>query len=143
MGVFIIIHINSQMKHNKLFFTGILFFHIFFSFAQVQVTIEAIVLDYSTRLPLEYVNIEFLNTSLRTTSNEQGKFTFQFEESSIGNEDEFRCTILGYDTIIVKASQLFKSLKNSNKIFLKSSDQNILKNKETIFGLVTSEFQPI
>lgn len=143
MGVFIIIHINSQMKHNKLFFTGILFFHIFFSFAQVQVTIEAIVLDYSTRLPLEYVNIEFLNTSLRTTSNEQGKFTFQFEESSIGNEDEFRCTILGYDTIIVEASQLFKSLKNSNKIFLKSSDQNILKNKETIFGLVTSEFQPI
>ena len=131
------------MTTNKLFFIGLLFFQTFVSSAQFQVTIEAFLLDNSTGSPLEFVSVEFLNTSLRTTSNDQGKFTFQFEESSIGNEDEFRCTLLGYETITVKASQLFKSLKNSNKIYLKLSNQNNLKNKETIVGLVSSESQPI
>ena len=131
------------MTTNKFFFIGLLFFQTFVSSAQFQVTIEAFLLDNSTGSPLEFVSVEFLNTSLRTTSNDQGKFTFQFEESSIGNEDEFRCTLLGYETITVKASQLFKSLKNSNKIYLKLSNQNNLKNKETIVGLVSSESQPI
>jgi tetratricopeptide (TPR) repeat protein len=92
-------------------------------FAQYQVTIEAFVLDKKTNQPIPYVNIGFIEKSIGTVSNEDGKFTLIYHEDIIGGKEFLQLSTLGYKTLKVRASQLVKFLTNTNKFYLESSPE--------------------
>jgi hypothetical protein len=61
------------MIKNK-FFIVLLSLTSFVVSAQYDVVIEAFILDYENKEPIPYVNIGFVEKSIGTVSNEQGKF---------------------------------------------------------------------
>ena len=106
------------MKHKQL--TLFLFFICLSTtiFAQYKVTIEAIILDKETQQPIPFVNVEYKETKIKTITDAEGKFELAYLEDAIGTENIFQCTVLGYEPLSVKSSQLFRLLQNSNKIYL-------------------------
>jgi len=86
--------------------------------AQYEVTIEAFVLDKETKQPIPYVNIGFIEKSIGTVSNEDGKFTLIYHEDIVGGKEFLQFSVLGYKTLKVRASQLVKFLTNTNKFYL-------------------------
>jgi len=90
-------------------------------FAQYEVTIEAVVLDKTTNQPIPYVNIGFIEKSIGTVSNEDGKFTLVYHEDIVGGKEFLQFSTLGYKTLKVRASQLVKFLTNTNKFYLEPS----------------------
>ncbi|MBE9490501.1 MAG: carboxypeptidase-like regulatory domain-containing protein [Bacteroidetes bacterium] len=112
-------------------------------FAQYQVTIDALVLDKKTKQPVPYVNIGFLNKTIKTITDNEGQFTLVYDEDNIVKKDIFQCIALGYEPIGVKASQLFKLLKNTNRIYLVPKKHTISKvvkkeyNDKTITSITT------
>jgi len=115
-------------------------------FGQYQVTIEAFVMDKSTKQPLEFANIKFQGKSINAISGENGQFTLVYDEEAIGDADVFQCSAFGYETLTVKAGLLFKLLTNSNKIFLKPKAFILGKSEEmkgNISGTVVGPSGPI
>ena len=134
------------MISKKLVFS--IFFICLFTgvFAQYQVTIEAFVFDKETKQPLQFANVEFEGKQIKAISEKDGKFTLVYDEASIGAEDFFLCSVLGYETLKVKANQLFRLLTNSNKIYLKPKpfiSGKTLGMSGNIYGKVISESGPI
>ena len=104
----------------------LVFFSIFLSanlFAQYRVTIEAFVLDKNTNQPIPYVNIGFVEKSIGTVSNEEGKFTLIYHDNTIGGKELLQFSALGYKTLKVRASKLAHFLTNTDKIFLEPSPE--------------------
>ena len=64
-------------------------------YAQYEVTIDAFVLDNTTGQPIPYVNIGFIEKSLGTVSNEEGKFTLTYHEDIIGGKELLQFSTLG------------------------------------------------
>jgi len=98
------------------------FLFLFFSttfFAQNQITIDAIVLDKETNQPIAYVNIGFKEKGIGTISNEEGEFFLTYDKSQIDKNDILIFSVLGFESIEIKASDLFPLLSNANKIYLK------------------------
>ncbi len=111
------------MRYKKLLFS--IFFVCFSTilFAQYEVTIEAFVLDKETNRPIPYVNIGFIEKSIGTVSNEEGKFTLVYHEDVIGGKEFLQFSTLGYKTLKVRASQLVNFLTNTNKFYLEASPE--------------------
>ena len=115
-------------------------------FAQYKVTIEAFVFDKETKQPLQFVNVEFEGKQIKAISDKEGMFALVYDEASVGAEDIFLCSVLGYETLKVKAAQLFRLLTNSNKIYLKPKP--FISGKTpgmsgNIYGKVVAESGPI
>ncbi|WP_370477512.1 carboxypeptidase-like regulatory domain-containing protein [Tamlana flava] len=88
------------------------------TFAQGIIKIEAFVLEKSTNKPLPYVNIGFLGKSIGTVSDETGKFYLEYDEDYIGEFEVLQFSSLGYETLQIKALELFSKLSKTNKIYL-------------------------
>jgi len=125
-------------------------------FAQYEITIEAQVLDYHSKQPIPYVNIEFTNKNLKTVTDINGYFSLTYDEAYVSKEDVLQFVTLGYTSEKVKASQFYKFLKNTNKIYLVSDElwspkdinNSIVKQEQAdttgnIHGTVISENKPL
>jgi tetratricopeptide (TPR) repeat protein len=115
-------------------------------FSQYKVTIEAFILDKETQQPIQFVNVEYKGTKIKTITDAEGNFELVYLEDAIGTENIFQCTVLGYEPLAVKSSQLFKLLQNSNKIYLNPKpfiSNNSDDAKGYIFGKISSNSQPI
>ena len=88
------------------------------TFSQDIIKIEAFVLEKHTNRPLPYVNIGFLGKSIGTVSDETGKFYLEYEEDYIGKFEVLQFSSLGYQTLQIKASELFSKLSKTNIIYL-------------------------
>lgn len=142
------------MKRTILFF--LVFCFNFSLFAQYEIKIEAQVLDYYSKQPIPYVNIEFANKDLKTVTDKNGFFILSYDEEYVINSDVLKFKTFGYKSQQVSASQFYKFLKNTNKIYLVPNDnlfqkttehivvsQNKTQNKGSIYGIVTSEDIPL
>ena len=89
------------------------------TYAQYEITIDALVIDQSTSKPLPYVNIGFIDKAVGTVSNEKGEFTLTYDESKITDTDVIQISSVGYQTIKLPAKGLYNLLSTTNKIYLK------------------------
>jgi hypothetical protein len=74
-------------------FTVFLFFS---GFAQQMTKIHGKVIDANTKEPLPFVNIRFLNTSIGSTTDFNGRFKL---ETQWGNED-LQASFVGYEPLV-------------------------------------------
>ncbi len=107
------------MRIKKIIFQLCLLFFSTALFAQNRITIYAFVLDKETNQPVAYVNVGFKEKGIGTISNEEGEFSLTYDESQIDKNDFLIFSVLGYETIQIKASDIFPLLSNVNKIYLK------------------------
>jgi hypothetical protein len=70
-------------------------------FAQYKVTIEAYLYDKETQQPLQFGNVEFIGTNIKAISDSDGKFVLVYLEEAVGPESIFKCSVLGYQNLIV------------------------------------------
>ncbi len=112
--------------------------------AQHQIVIDAVVLNEETGEHLQFVNINILNKEVKTISNINGKISLTYDENLVSKKDSIEFTKVNYTPIKVEISQLYKLLKNTNKIYLKPKkrvSKKVIDNKENnlgnIYGQVT------
>lgn len=105
-------------------------------FAQYTITMDAYVLDATTKEPIPYVNIQCVGKDIKTITDTSGKFTLAFDEELVTENDHFQFLTLDYDTLTVKMPKLSKYLNVSNKIYLTATKKESLEN--TISGTVFS-----
>jgi len=90
--------------------------------AQNQITIEATILDKSTKQPVLYANIGFVKKAIGTVSDEFGTFSLTYNENLIKSDEVFQISTLGYKTFKLKASKLYEMLISTNIIFLEPEE---------------------
>ncbi len=119
-------------------------------FAQYEINIEAFVFNKENAQHIPYVNIGVKGKTIKTITNKNGKFTLQFDEDVIAKTDIIQFYILGYKSQEVEASQFYRFLKNTNKIYLIPEDfiKQITADKTVIsqgniYGKITSDNLPI
>ena len=132
-----------------------IFLFVFIQFASsqennfVEVNLNASVLDYDTNKGIQLSEVKFLNKNIGALTNKEGDFNLNYLDRSIENTDIFVISAYGYDTIKTSAERLYKFLKNTNKFYLKkSNDATLWFNEETkkdnyLFGKVFSIKGPI
>ena len=87
--------------------------------AQYQITIDASVLDYETKQPIEYSEVGFYHKDVITLTDNQGKFQLLYNDELIDDQDLFIVRANGYQSLNINASQVYKFLRNTNKFYLK------------------------
>jgi len=96
-------------------------------FSQFQIVIDAYVIDKETNQPLPYTNIGFVNKNIKTIGDSNGKFTLIYDEEAIGKNDILQISALGYNSLQIRSTRLFKRLKNTNKIYLEPKKYALYK----------------
>ena len=87
--------------------------------AQYQITIDASVLDYETKQPIEYSEVGFYHKDIITLTDNEGKFQLLYNDELIDDQDLFIVRANGYQSLNINASQVYKFLRNTNKFYLK------------------------
>ena len=141
------------MQFLKKLFT---IFFILFSYALqaqqdnlVEINLSASVIDHSTKLPIPFSEVKYLNKNIGTLTDNEGKFTLNYFEDNVKADDIFQITANGYDTISTTADILYKFLNNTNKFFLKKTASSYdwfeddLNDENYIFGKIFSVKGPI
>jgi len=131
-------------------------FFILFSYALqaqqdnlVEINLSASVIDHSTKLPIPFSEVKYLNKNIGTLTDNEGKFTLNYFEDNVKADDIFQITANGYDTISTTAEILYKFLNNTNKFFLKKTASSYdwfeddLNDENYIFGKIFSVKGPI
>ena len=128
-------------------------FAIQFSYSQdtdfVEININAQVLDYESKTAIQFSEVKFLDKNIGALTNEEGKFSLNYLQRSIDNNDVFMISAYGYETIKTTANNLYKFLNNTNIFFLKKANNSSLWFNEEdtkdnyIFGKVFSVKGPI
>jgi tetratricopeptide (TPR) repeat protein len=136
----------------KVFFL-LTIFAIQFSYSQdtdfVEININAQVLDYESKTAIQFSEVKFLDKNIGALTNEEGKFSLNYLQRSINNNDIFMISAYGYETIKTTANNLYKFLNNTNIFFLKKANNSSLWFNEEdtkdnyIFGKVFSVKGPI
>jgi len=136
----------------KVFFL-LTIFAIQFSYSQdtdfVEININAQVLDYESKTAIQFSEVKFLDKNIGALTNEEGKFSLNYLQRSIDNNDIFMISAYGYETIKTTANNLYKFLNNTNIFFLKKANNlSLWFNEEDtkdnyIFGKVFSVKGPI
>ena len=136
----------------KVFFL-LTIFAIQFSYSQdtdfVEININAQVLDYESKTAIQFSEVKFLDKNIGALTNEEGKFSLNYLQRSINNNDVFMISAYGYETIKTTANNLYKFLNNTNIFFLKKANNSSLWFNEEdtkdnyIFGKVFSVKGPI
>ena len=125
-----------------------------FIFSQYQINIEATVLDQKTSKPISLANVNFKYTKIGAFTNKIGGFNLNYDEKLINENDVFVINAKGFKTIEIKASQLYKFLRNTNKFYLQRDEQTnswvndlslstIEESGPNLFGKVFSVSGPI
>ena len=87
--------------------------------AQYQITIDASVLDYETKQPIEYSEVGFYHKDIITLTDNEGKFQLLYNDELVDDQDLFILRANGYQSLNITASQVYKFLRNTNKFYLK------------------------
>ena len=87
--------------------------------AQYQITIDASVLDYETKQPIEYSEVGFYHKDIITLTDNEGKFQLLYNDELVDDQDLFVVRANGYQSLNITASQVYKFLRNTNKFYLK------------------------
>ena len=113
----------------------------------LQVAIDAFILDNSTKEPIAFAEIELLNKNLGTLSDHKGEFSLTFLQSKVEPETILEISSPGFNTISVKMERIYSFLKNTNKFYLKRNskhiDNTINESKQLVSGRIFSEETPI
>ena len=119
--------------------------------AQYQITIDASVLDYETKQPIEYSEVGFYHKDIITLTDNEGKFQLLYNDELIDDQDFFIVRANGYQSLNITASQVYKFLRNTNKFYLKPQQPKYSWNaefyddddSEFLYGKVFSVSGPI
>ena len=119
--------------------------------AQYQITIDASVLDYETKQPIEYSEVGFYHKDIITLTDNEGKFQLLYNDELIDDQDLFIVRANGYKSLNINASQVYKFLRNTNKFYLKPQQPKYTWNaefyddddSEFLYGKVFSVSGPI
>jgi len=115
----------------------------------IEININATVLDYDSQNEIPFSEVKFLNKNIGTISDNDGKFSLNYLQRSIKKNDIFMISAYGYDTIKTTADNLYKFLNNTNKFYLKKTNNSSLwfneedESDNFIFGKVFSVKGPI
>ena len=119
--------------------------------AQYQITIDASVLDYETKQPIEYSEVGFYHKDIITLTDNEGKFQLLYNDELVDDQDLFVVRANGYQSLNITASQVYKFLRNTNKFYLKPQQPKYSWNaefyddddSEFLYGKVFSVSGPI
>ena len=119
--------------------------------AQYQITIDASVLDYETKQPIEYSEVGFYHKDIITLTDNEGKFQLLYNDELVDDQDLFVVRANGYQSLNITASQVYKFLRNTNKFYLKPQQTKYTWNaefyddddSEFLYGKVFSVSGPI
>ena len=119
--------------------------------AQYQITIDASVLDYETKQPIEYSEVGFYHKDIITLTDNEGKFQLLYNDELVDDQDLFIVRANGYQSLNITASQVYKFLRNTNKFYLKPQQTKYTWNaefyddddSEFLYGKVFSVSGPI
>ena len=92
--------------------------------SQYQIKIKASILDKKTNKPISLANVSFKHTTIGAFTNNIGVFNLNYDEKLINDNDVFLINAKGFKTIEVKASQLYKFLRNTNKFYLERDENS-------------------
>ena len=113
----------------------------------LQVTIDAFILDYYTKEPIAFAEIELLNKNLGTLSDDSGKFSLTFLQRKVEPETILEISSPGFNVISVKMERVYSFLENTNKFYLirnsKHIENTINESKQLVSGKILSEETPI
>ena len=115
----------------------------------IEININASVLDYDSQNEIPFSEVKFLNKNIGAISDNDGKFSLNYLQRSIKKNDIFMISAYGYDTIKTTADNLYKFLNNTNKFYLKKTNNSSLwfneedESDNFIFGKVFSVKGPI
>ena len=115
----------------------------------IEININATVLDYDSQNEIPFSEVKFLNKNIGAISDNDGKFSLNYLQRSIKKNDIFMISAYGYDTIKTTADNLYKFLNNTNKFYLKKTNNPSLwfneedESDNFIFGKVFSVKGPI
>jgi|TARA_B100001094_G_scaffold195153_1_gene189137 tetratricopeptide (TPR) repeat protein len=90
----------------------------------VEVNLNAFVLDYTTQKAIPFVEVKIKNKNIGTLTDSDGKFSLNYFESNVDDDDVFQLTINSYDTLSTSVSRLYKFLNNTNKFYLNKINSN-------------------
>jgi len=107
-----------------LFFTFVLLSSVTL-FSQTDITVSGYIYDSETKKPLAYVNIGFVEKAVGTVSDESGFFELTYKSSKIGVNTILQISSIGYQTKKLAASEFYKQLARSNKIYLQPQPYNL------------------
>jgi len=118
------------------------------TYAQYQITIDAVLLDNHSKKQIPYASIKFKGTDIKTITNNKGEFSLSYNEASIRNDDLILISAQDYVSIEVTAEKLYKLLKNSAKIYLKplslgSDLANTVYVESNLNGKIISNKKPL
>ena len=119
--------------------------------AQYQITIDASVLDYETKQPIEYSEVGFYHKDIITLTDNEGKFQLLYNDELVDDQDLFVVRANGYQSLNITASQVYRFLRNTNKFYLKPQQPKYTWNaefyddddSEFLYGKVFSVSGPI
>ena len=104
--------------------------------SQENIRIQATILEIGSSSPLPFVNVEFKNKNIKTVSDVNGKISLLYDERMIQENDTLLIYKLNYKRITVTANQLYKLLKNTDKIYLEPLLTKSLKGNSYLRGNV-------
>ena len=115
----------------------------------IEININATVLDYDSQNVIPFSEVKFLNKNIGAISDNDGNFSLNYLQRSIKKNDIFMISAYGYDTIKTTADNLYKFLNNTNRFYLKKTNNSSLwfneedESDNFIFGKVFSVKGPI
>ena len=115
----------------------------------VEINLNAFVLDYDTKKAIPFAEAKIKYKNIGTLTESDGKFSLNYFERNVDDNDIFQLTASGYDTISTSIDKLYKFLNNTNKFYLnkmKSGNQWFGEDSENdnfIFGKIFSVKGPI
>ena len=115
----------------------------------VEVNLNAFVLDYNTLKAIPFVEVKIKNKNIGTLTDSDGKFSLNYFERNVDDDDVFQLTVNGYDTLSTSVARLYKFLNNTNRFYLNKAtsvnqwfdDDN--DNSNFIFGKIFNVKGPI
>ena len=91
----------------------------------IEIKLNAFVLDYNTQKAIPFAEVKIKNKYIGTLTDSDGKFSLNYFESNVDDNDVFQLTASGYDTLSTSVAKLYKFLNNTNRFFLnKASSVN-------------------
>lgn len=115
-----------------------LFFLLFslISFGQFQLTVDASVLDRSTKQHIPHVSIGIADKGIGTVSDAEGNFVLILNQDEVNENDRIEFSATGYNSRKIKLSVFLKYLFHSNKIFLdpEAMEPMVASNEVETFG---------
>ena len=113
---------------NKILAALLLLFSSFLLHSQqdqwVEINLNAFVLDYDTKKAIPFVEAKIKYKNIGTLTESDGKFSLNYFERNVDDNDVFQLTANGYDTISTSVDRLYKFLNNTNKFYLNKTNSN-------------------